>query len=71
METLSIIFQIIAVVGFLFFVWPHIRAENWKEKFIHNKHAFSLLVVFVIIFVFVFGIGYFFDTFFPVERLDK
>ncbi len=71
METLNIILEIIAVVGFLFFVWPHIRDEAWKEKFVQNKHALSLVIVFAIIFLFVFGIGYFFDTFFPVERLDK
>jgi glucan phosphoethanolaminetransferase (alkaline phosphatase superfamily) len=71
MESLGIILEIVAVVGFLFLVWPHLRDEEWKEKFIHNKAAFSLLIVFVIIFLFVFGIGLFFDTFFPVERLDR
>ncbi|GAB6034161.1 hypothetical protein [Galenea microaerophila] len=70
METLSIIAEIVIFVVFLFVIWPHIKNEEWKEKFIHNKQAFSLLIVFILIFLLVFGIAYFFDTFFPVERLD-
>jgi len=71
METISIIAEIVIFVVFLFVIWPHIKNEVWKEKFIHNKQAFSLLIVFILIFLLVFGIAYFFDTFFPVERLDK
>jgi len=69
MEILSIILPILALAFFLFLIWPHIKAENWKEKFIDNKQAFSLLVVFTLILLFVFGINIFFDTFFPVEIL--
>jgi len=71
METVGILLEIVAVVGFLFFIWPHIRDEEWKEKFVHNKHAFSILIVFILIFLLIFGIIFLFDTFFPVERLDK
>ena len=71
METVGIILEIIAVVGFLFFVWPHIRNEDWKKKFVHNKHALSILIVFILIFMLIYGIIFIFDTFFPVERLDK
>lgn len=61
--------QIIAVAVFLYFVIPHIKGENWKEKFIHNKTARSYLIVFVLILLFSWGMGLFFDTFFPVEEL--
>lgn len=71
MEILSVILQILALIFFLALVWPHLKQENWKEKFIDNKPAFSLLIVFIIILVFILGMGLFFDTLFPVERLDK
>ncbi len=71
METLSIVLQILAVVFFVVLIWPHVKAEKWKEKFIDNKQAFSLLIVLIIILLFSLGIGVFFDTFFPVERLDQ
>lgn len=71
MATWSIVLQILALVLFIFLIWPHLKNEAWKEKFIQNKQAFSLLIVFILILAFVYGIGAFFDAFFPVERLDK
>ncbi len=62
--------QIIATVGFLYLIWPYVRKERWREKFIENKSARSILIVFVIIFLFSYGMAAFFDAFFPVERLD-
>ncbi len=69
-QYLLIAFQIIATIGFLFIIWPYIRKERWREKFIENKSARSILIVFVIIFAFTYGMVEFFDAFFPVERLD-
>ncbi len=71
MEILSVVLPILAVIFFLFLIWPHIKTENWKEKFVENKQAFSLLVVFGLILLFSVGIGLFFDILFPVERLDR
>ncbi|VAW44668.1 hypothetical protein MNBD_GAMMA04-1931 [hydrothermal vent metagenome] len=62
--------QILATVGFLYMIWPYVRKERWREKFIENKSARSILIVFVIIFLFSYGMAAFFDAFFPVERLD-
>ncbi|VAW49579.1 hypothetical protein MNBD_GAMMA03-344 [hydrothermal vent metagenome] len=69
-QYLLIAIQIVAVVLFLYLVGPYIRKEKWREKFIENKSARSILIVFVIIFIFTYGMGAFFDAFFPVERLD-
>lgn len=66
-----ILLQVFALALFVFLIWPHLKSESWKEKFIQNKQAFSLLIVFVLILGFVYGISAFFDGFFPVERLDK
>lgn len=71
MEWISFGLQILAFVIFIALIWPHIKKENWKEKFIDNKHARSLLIVFVLILLFVVGLSSFFDAMFPVERLDK
>ena len=62
--------QILGVIVFIYLVWPHIKAESWKAKFIDNKQAFSIIIVLIMIFSFLYGLGAFFDTFFPVERLD-
>ena len=62
--------QVLALGIFLYFVWPLVKSEKWREKFIENKTARSILIVFVLIFVFVYGIGFVFDSLFPVERLD-
>lgn len=61
--------QIVAAIVFIYFVWPLIKKERWKEKFIDNKTARSILIVFVLILLFSWGLGVFFDTFFPVEEL--
>ena len=61
--------QILAVIVFIYFVWPLVKKERWKEKFIENKTARSILIVFILIFFFVWGLGAFFDAFFPVEEL--
>ncbi|WP_371811883.1 hypothetical protein [Thiomicrorhabdus sp. 6S3-12] len=63
--------QIFALLIFLYFIWPLVKSENWKAKFIDNKTARSILIVFVLIFVFVYGLGAAFDALFPIERLDR
>ena len=62
--------QVLGVIVFLYLVWPHIKAESWKEKFYDNKQALSIIVVLLMIFGFLYGMSAFFDAFFPVERLD-
>lgn len=69
-QYLLITIQILATVGFLYIIWPYVRKERWREKFIENKSARSILIVFIIIFIFTYGMASFFDAFFPVERLD-
>lgn len=68
---LSIILQILALVVFIALIWPYARQENWKEKFIDNKQARSILIVFVVILLFTFGLSLLFDSFYPIERLDQ
>ena len=63
--------QVAVLVLFILLIWPHIKNEDWKEKFIENKHAKSLLIVFVLIILMAIGLGAFFEAFFPVERIDK
>lgn len=61
--------QLVALGVFIYFVWPLVKKEDWKAKFIDNKTARSILIVFMLILIFVWGLGVFFDTFFPVEVL--
>lgn len=68
-QYLLIALQVVAVIVFIYFVWPLVKKERWKEKFIDNKTARSTLIVFVLIFLFAWGLGAFFDAFFPVEEL--
>lgn len=68
---ISIFLQILALVVFIAIIWPSIKKENWKEKFIENKQAKSVLIIFVLILAFSLGLTVFFDTFFPIERLDR
>lgn len=70
LQYLLVALQLVAVGMFLYFIWPHIKGENWKAKFVENRQALSILVVFVFILLFVLGLSSFFDTFFPVERID-
>ncbi|BBP45885.1 hypothetical protein THMIRHAS_12580 [Thiosulfatimonas sediminis] len=70
-QYLLISLQIIALLIFLYFVWPLVKSEQWKAKFIENKTARSILIVFILIFIFVYGIGFVFDTLFPIQRLDQ
>lgn len=69
LEYLLIGLQIGAVVLFIWLVWPLIKGEQWRKKFIENKQAFSILIVFIIVLVFAYGLGFLFDTLFPVETL--
>lgn len=62
--------QLLALAVFIYVIWPYVRSEAWRKKFIENKTARSLIIVFVLIFIFVYGMGAFFDAFFPIERLD-
>ena len=61
--------QLVALAVFLYFVWPYVKNEKWKEKFIENKTARSIIIVFLLIFFFAWGLGAFFDAFFPVEEM--
>ncbi len=70
-QYLLIAVQLFAVGLFIYLVWPYIRQEKWREKFIENKTARSIMIVFVLIFIFLYGIGAVFDIFFPIERLDQ
>ncbi|WP_029934525.1 hypothetical protein [Thiomicrospira pelophila] len=69
LEYLLIGLQIGAAVFFVWLVWPLIKGEQWRKKFIENKQAFSILIVFILIFIFVYGLGFVFDALFPVEIL--
>lgn len=66
---MTILLELLILFGFLALVWPVIKKENWKEKFIDNRHARSILIVFILILVFVMAISLFFDTFYPLEPL--
>lgn len=70
-QYLLIAIQLFAVGLFVYLVWPYIRQEKWRKKFIENKTARSIIIVFVLIFIFFYGIGALFDTFLPIERLDQ
>lgn len=62
--------QIFAVIFFLWIIWPLVKSEKWKEKFVDNKQAFSILIVFIIIFIFVWGLVWLFDLLIlPTETL--
>ncbi|MDG4812853.1 hypothetical protein P8629_07520 [Hydrogenovibrio sp. 3SP14C1] len=67
---LQIILEILALVIFIALVWPYIKKEKWKEKFIDNKQARSVLIVFLLILVFMVGLSLFFDMLYPIERID-
>ncbi|QBZ83320.1 hypothetical protein GHNINEIG_01372 [Hydrogenovibrio crunogenus] len=67
---LSIILQILALVIFIALIWPYVKKERWKEKFIDNKQARTVLIVFVLILLFMVGLSFFFDTLYPIERID-
>ncbi len=66
---MSIFLQLIIFFVFLAVIWPAVKKEKWKEKFIDNRHARSILIVFILILLFVMAISVFFDTFYPLERL--
>ncbi len=68
-QYILIALQLVALAVFIYFIWPYFKNENWKEKFFDNKTARSIIIVFILIFVFVWGLGAFFDAFFPVEEL--
>lgn len=70
LQYVMIALQFLALGVFLYIIWPHLKAEAWKKKFINNKQAFSIIIVLLMVFVFLYGLGAFFDLFFPVERLD-
>ncbi len=69
-QYLLIALQVFAVVLFVYLAWPYLRKEKWREKFIENKTARSILIVFVLIFIFLYGIGALFNTLFPIETLS-
>lgn len=65
-----LLLQLLVLIVFIALIWPTIKKENWKEKFIDNRHARSLLIVFALILVFVMTISIFFDTFYPLEVIE-
>lgn len=69
-QYLLIALQVLAMVFFVVMAWPYIRKERWREKFIENKTARSIIIVFVLVFLFIFGMTTVFDIYFPMERLD-
>ena len=69
LQYLIIALQIVALGIFIYFTWPYIKKERWKEKFIQNRTARSILIVFLLILLFTWGLGAFFDAFFPVQEL--
>lgn len=69
LEYLLIAVQVFAFFLFLWLIWPLVKGEQWKEKFIHNKQALSILIVFILIFVFIYGLTALFEIIAPVETL--
>ena len=69
LESLLIALQIAAFLFFLWLIWPLIKGEQWKEKFIKNKQALSILIVFILIFIFIYGLTALFNWIAPVETL--
>jgi membrane protease YdiL (CAAX protease family) len=69
-QYLLIAIQLFALGLFITLVWPYIRQEKWRKKFIENKTARSFIIVFILIFIFLYGLGALFDVLFPIERLD-
>lgn len=70
LEYTLIALQVAAVFLFIWLIWPLVKGEQWRKKFIENKQAFSILIVFVLIFVFVYGFTLIFDAMFPIETLN-
>ncbi|UQB41389.1 hypothetical protein JX580_06735 [Thiomicrospira microaerophila] len=66
-QVFLIIVQVAAVVLFLWLIWPQVKNEEWKKKFIDNKQALSILIVFVLVFIFVYGMTAIFSWLYPVE----
>jgi hypothetical protein len=69
LESLLIALQVAAFLFFLWLIWPLIKGEQWKEKFIKNKQALSILIVFILIFIFIYGLTALFNWIAPVETL--
>lgn len=61
--------QIFSVGLFLWLIWPLVKGEKWREKFIQNKQALSILIVFVLVFIFIYGLVALFNWLFPVEMV--
>lgn len=67
------VFIALQVFTFFFFIWlimPLVRGEKWKEKFIENKQALSVLIVFFLVFIFIYGMVAFFEWLAPIETLN-
>ena len=61
---------LLAIASFIFFLWfmkPIILHREWKEKFFDNKVALAIIIVSVLAFLFIIAMGWWLDTFFPVE----
>ncbi|WFE68333.1 hypothetical protein P8S54_08940 [Thiomicrospira sp. R3] len=68
-QAFLIFIQIAAVVLFIWLIWPLVKNEEWKKKFIDNKQALSIFIVFVLVFVFIYGITAVFNWLYPVELM--
>ncbi len=69
-QYLLIALQLFALGLFIYLIWPYVRQEKWREKFIENKTARSIIIVFILIFIFLYGLSALFDVLFPIEHLD-
>ncbi len=61
---------LLAIASLIFFLWfmkPIILHREWKEKFFDNKIALAIIVVSILAFLFIIAMGWWLDTFFPVE----
>ncbi|QCU90202.1 hypothetical protein [Thiomicrorhabdus sediminis] len=68
-ELLLISLQLIALAVFIYLVWPHFKKEHWKAKFIDNPIARSIIIVFILILLLVFGLGEILDLAFEDQVL--
>lgn len=66
-NNLLFVIQIFAAIFFVWLIWPLIKGEKWKEKFIDNKQALSILIVFIIIFIFAWGLVWLFNILAPAD----
>ncbi len=65
----SIALQVGGLIIFILLIWPHVRDEEWKKKFIKNKLARSLLIIFILIMLMSIGAGLYLEAMLPVDEV--